>query len=238
MRLAGSGSTTQPRCNPEQRIRRSFPRRPYRALCAGISVASVFVHLLPEVETARTVLVRSTADWSASFPPHLVSLTSLAGFMLFLRSWPLCRLVPSSLRSDLQPRERRRARLLLHVGIFAIYAGMVTYLRINGLEDGETPILVFAIAKGTHFRIVDHRLRPEYGASYARTRRFVLAGASIAGWGGARCGGGAVEAADDPAIGLAFRRHHRHQPDRGASARQRGPLQPRDSIKRRQLTDA
>jgi len=157
-------------------------QRKLLSFSAGISVAYVFVHLLPEVETARAVLVQSTADWSVPLPAYLVSLTTLAGFMLF---YGVDRLVASSRPTgggggDELKHDRLDYRL--HIGIFAIYIGMVTYLRINTLEEGETPTLLFAVAMGTHFLTVDHTLRREYGASYAGTGHFILAGAAIAGW--------------------------------------------------------
>jgi zinc transporter ZupT len=149
---------------------------------AGISVAYVFVHLLPEVETARAVLVRTTADWSMPLPAYLVSLAALAGFMLF---YGVDRLAVWSRRTgDEAPEGETNTRLSgrLHVGIFAIYVGMVAYLRINALEEGETPMWLFAVAMGTHFLTVSHTLSRDYGAPYIRVGRFVLAGAAIAGW--------------------------------------------------------
>jgi hypothetical protein len=142
----------------------------------------VFVHLLPEIETARAVLVRSTADWSVPLPAFLVSLASLAGFMLF---YGLDRLVAWS-RPNLgrEPDESHKGgfEFRLIVGIFTVYAGMVTYLRINALEEHETSITLFAIAMGTHFMTVEDTLRREYGALYMTSGRFILAGAAIAGW--------------------------------------------------------
>jgi hypothetical protein len=149
---------------------------------AGISVAYVFVHLLPEVETARAVLVRSTADWSVPLPGILVSLLVLAGFMLF---YGLDRLVAWSRPDGDQTSGDSKGGGLdygLHIGVFAVYAGMVTYLRVNALEEGETPVILFAIAMGTHFLTVDHSLRLEYGATYARGGCFVLGAVAIAGW--------------------------------------------------------
>jgi hypothetical protein len=157
-------------------------QRKLLSFSAGISVAYVFVHLLPEVETARAVLVRATADWSLPLPAYLVSLFALAGFMLF---YGVDRLVAWARPAGDQAADHGEGGGLdyrLHVGIFAIYAGMVTYLRINALEEGETPVLLFALAMGTHFLTVDHALSREYGASYQRVGRFVLAGAAIAGW--------------------------------------------------------
>ncbi len=149
---------------------------------AGISVAYVFLHLLPEVETARVALVRATADSSLPLPGYLVSLFALAGFMLF---YGVDRLVAWARPAGDRAADRGEGGGLdyrLHVGIFAVYAGMVTYLRINALEQGETPVLLFALAMGTHFLTVDHALSREYAASYQRAGRFVLAGAAIAGW--------------------------------------------------------
>lgn len=149
---------------------------------AGISVAYVFVHLLPEVETARTVLVQSTAGWSVPLPAILVSLFVLAGFMLF---YGLDRLVAWSRPDGALTQGGSKAGGIdyrLHIGVFAVYAGMVTYLRVNALEAGETPIILFAVAMGTHFLTVDHSLRLEYGAIYERRGCFVIAGIAIAGW--------------------------------------------------------
>lgn len=149
---------------------------------AGISVAYVFVHLLPEVESARALLVQLTADWSVPLPAYLVSLAALAGFMLF---YGLDRLVAWSRPAGNaagDPEAGIGFSGRLHVGIFAIYVGMVAYLKISALEKGETPIWLFAVAMGTHFLTVSHTLSRDYGAPYNRTGRFVLAGAAIAGW--------------------------------------------------------
>lgn len=166
------------------RLRGSLARhhRKLLSFSAGISVAYVFVHLLPEVETARGVLVRSTAGWSVPLPAILVSLFMLAGFMLF---YGLDRLVSWSRPDGDRTQDNPAGRSLdyrLHIGVFAVYAGMVGYLRVNALEEGETPVVLFAVAMGTHFLTVDHALRLDYGASYARGGCFVLAGAAITGW--------------------------------------------------------
>src|SRR5277367_2997180 len=149
---------------------------------AGISVAYVFVHLLPEVEVARAVLVRSTMDWSVQLPAYIVSLAVLAGFMFFYGLE--CLIVRSSAPDD-RTDDAARGRGLdyrLHIGISGIYAAMISYLRINAIEHGEVPVLLFALAMGTHFLTMDHGLRRKYGASYARRGHIVLAGAPIIGW--------------------------------------------------------
>jgi hypothetical protein len=70
----------------------------------------------------------------------------------------------------------------IHVGAFALYVALVSYLRINSIEGGGTHVLFFAVAMGTHFLTVNDAFRRDYGAAYARVGRFVLAGAALAGW--------------------------------------------------------
>jgi hypothetical protein len=71
---------------------------------------------------------------------------------------------------------------LLHIGGFALYAWLVTYLMVRGISDTPLPIALYAIAMGLHFIGVDHSLLREHGATYMRVGRFVLAAAALAGW--------------------------------------------------------
>jgi hypothetical protein len=71
---------------------------------------------------------------------------------------------------------------LLHVGGFALYACLVTYLMVRGISETPLPIALYAVAMGLHFIGVDHSLQREHGATYIRAGRFILAAAPLAGW--------------------------------------------------------
>jgi hypothetical protein len=71
---------------------------------------------------------------------------------------------------------------LLHVGGFALYAWLVTYLMLRGISDKPPPIAVYAVAMGLHFIGIDHSLLREHGSAYMRVGRFILAAAALAGW--------------------------------------------------------
>ena len=71
---------------------------------------------------------------------------------------------------------------LLHVGGFALYAWLVTYLMVRGISDTPLPIALYATAMGLHFIGIDHSLLREHGATYMRVGRFALAAAALAGW--------------------------------------------------------
>ena len=166
---------------------------------AGVSLAYVFVDLIPEIETARATLGASVADWPVTPAPLLVSLAALIGCVLFHGIGRMIGPPPSA--RDLTGRRNwsRPPGMVLHIAIFALYVGVVSYSRINEVEPGPASILFFGLAMGTHFLTVDHALHREHGASYLRIGRFVLAGGALAGW-----VLGATEAVTPPLMILLF----------------------------------
>lgn len=134
---------------------------------AGMSLAYVFVRLLPEIETAKGAL--RLPEYLPS-GPYLVSLAALGGCTLF---FAIGRLAEGD-----RLHRHDWARLL----IFAAYVALVSYSRITEIEHGEVPALLFAIAMGTHFIALDHALGRDLGLLYHRRGRYVLAGASLLGW--------------------------------------------------------
>lgn len=133
---------------------------------AGMSLAYVFVRLLPEIETAKGAL-----QLPGPLPgPYLESLAVLGGCILFF--------AVGRLAEGDRLHRHDWTRLL----VFAAYVALVSYSRITEIEHGEVPALLFAIAMGTHFLALDHALGRDLGALYRRRGRYVLAGASLIGW--------------------------------------------------------
>jgi hypothetical protein len=149
---------------------------------AGVSVAYVFVHLLPELAAAREVFVRVTAHLSLPFPEHRVYLAAMLGFMFF---YGIDRMVTWSRKAgEKRPQTEEDGETVywLHIGGFALYTFLVTYLRVDKIEEGTVPLALFAFAVGFHFLLLEHSLRREYALSFERSGRYVLAAASLAGW--------------------------------------------------------
>ena len=155
----------------------------------GLSLAYDFVHLLPELETARASL---KLPGRLPLPPeaYLVSVAALAGCMLF---FVLGRLPVG------EPAGRPPLGMHLRLAIFAFYVALVSYSRITMVEHGKLPALFFAVGMGTHFLALDHALGRDLGAPYRRYGGFVLAGASLLGW-----VAGATEAVGLPVMLLLF----------------------------------
>lgn len=148
----------------------------------GAAVAYVFMHLLPEMARAGKTFVEITANRPLPFPEYRVYAAALAGFVLF---YGLEHLVHWSRLSG------RRERLgygikdpvfVMHIGGFALYAGLISYLMVRGIDEKPVPILMYGIAMGLHFLSTGHSLHNEHGSMYDKFGKLVLAGAVLAGW--------------------------------------------------------
>ena len=166
-------------------VHRKGWRRASVSAGAGAAVAYVFVHLLPDLAEAGRAFAEATAGqaWRASWLAEShVYLAALLGFVVF---YGLEHLVAWSRRTT--PMEESSGAkdgpvFLLHIGGFAVYAAMVSYLMVRGIGLAEASIALYALAMGLHFLSVDHSLLHEHAARYLRPGRYILAAAVLAGW--------------------------------------------------------
>jgi len=149
---------------------------------AGVSVAYVFVNLLPELETARAVFSRSSAFVSLPFRDLSVNLAAMIGFMVF---YALENVVAWSKRPGGKRKKSGTAGdfvFWLHIGGFAVSVWLASYLRIRNIDEGTVPLTLYTVAMGFHFLAADYALSCEHGRLYDRRGRKVLAAASLLGW--------------------------------------------------------
>jgi hypothetical protein len=149
---------------------------------AGVTIAYVFIHLLPELEAARAVLGRNEARLALPFPALRVYLAALIGFMFFYGLGYLVALNRKPVGSGDADREEIRLRRSIHVGAFLSYVWLAAYLAVRSLEEGPTPITLYTVALGLHFLSLDFSLFREYGSWYKRSARYAFALAPLAGW--------------------------------------------------------
>jgi hypothetical protein len=155
-----------------------------RALSAagGASVAYVFIHLFPELGRAGEKFVEITANQSLPLPEHRVYVAALIGFVIFYGLEHLVHWSHHSGHIDKPGYGINDPIFILHIGGFALYAGLISYLMIRGIEEESVPLLIYGIAMGLHFLSTSHSLHHEHGSMYDSCGRWVLAGAALAGW--------------------------------------------------------
>lgn len=158
-------------------LRAVFPdRRTTLSFCAGMSVAYVFVRVMPELQEARHVF-KETAPINTPLEGMIIHYAALLGFLVFYGLEKLAQ----HLRIPDENKNKLSA-FRLDVGGFAIYVWLMSYLLLNSLDHAHYSKLFYGVAITLHFLTVDHALRHEYGQKYDNLGRYVLAGSAIAGW--------------------------------------------------------
>ena len=154
-----------------------FPdRRTILSFCAGMSVAYVFVRVMPELQGAREAFIESTAI-DLPYEGMAIHLAALLGFLLYYGLAHLSQYFRRSANKEFSLQAFR-----LDVGGFAIYVWLMSYLLVNSLEETSYSTYLYGLAIALHFLTLDHALRHEYGAVYDSKGRFLLAGMAVLGW--------------------------------------------------------
>ncbi|MXV61646.1 hypothetical protein GS429_06125 [Natronorubrum sp. JWXQ-INN-674] len=161
------------------------PRSRWLSVAGGISVAYVFVHLLPEIGEAAATLERRGG--SSLFAEQYGYLIALFGFVAFYGLEQLAR--RGNVETSRGNRPDETALFWIHVGSFAVYNGIIGYLLLDRELGG---LVTFFVAMALHFVVTDAGLREHHGPTYDRRARWVLATAVLVGF----AGGYALEDAD------------------------------------------
>jgi len=149
---------------------------------AGVSTAYVFVYMLPELSQAGAAFVAATADRALPLPRLRVYGAALVGFLVFYGLENMVAASGERKRRNEAARETLDPVEVVHIGGFAAYAWLVSYLMIRGVTNEPVPIVLYTVAMGLHFLGIDHSLRRDHGAAYDRYGQFVMAGAVLLGW--------------------------------------------------------
>jgi hypothetical protein len=157
-------------------------RRTIISFSAGLASAYVFVHVMPELHGAREALVES-ASVPLKFEGMGIYLVALTGFLVFYGLEHLRKHLRKAGGEGAETIEGTEgAEFGLHIGGFAAYVFLMSYLLVHNLEETTTSLALYAVAIVFHFLAVAHELQNEHGAAYTRLGRWVLAAAAILGW--------------------------------------------------------
>ena len=85
---------------------------------------------------------------------------------------------------SLEEKARKTERVVysIYISGFAVYAWLISYLLVYDTEKGAISLILYAVAMGLHFLVMDYALSREYGSLYERSGKNVPALASLAGW--------------------------------------------------------
>jgi hypothetical protein len=156
-----------------------FPRR-WLSLAAGVSVAYVFVDILPELGVRHREFL-AAAGRELLFAEQRIYLGALLGFLFF---YSLEHIVFAARVHGAPPEgtETNRAAFQLHIGGYALYSWLIGYLLMSRALRSGLSLGLYAAAMALHLAVVGNALVREYGHAYHRRGRWLLAAGVLAGW--------------------------------------------------------
>ena len=163
------------------RFLHGIPRSNWLSIAGGISVAYVFVHLLPELAKSQEEFTE-TSPGVLPFVEHHVYLVALLGLALF---YGVERAAQNSRRRrrDERPEDSTSPSVFgLSMASFAVYNALIGYLILHREESGVSSLALFVVAMAVHFLVTDYGLREHHKRAYGRLGRWILAAALLAGW--------------------------------------------------------
>ncbi|MFD1864859.1 hypothetical protein [Planococcus chinensis] len=161
---------------------KTVPRSRLLSAAGGISVAYVFLHLLPELGVFQENLRGEIENSGWSFLESHIYVVAMIGLILF---YGLEQMVKSSKRRHKghRPDEPRDGVFWVHIGSFTLYNALIGYLLVREEYESEWGMVLFFIAMGVHFITNDKGLRETHKEDYDKYGRWLLAAAILIGWG-------------------------------------------------------
>lgn len=154
----------------------AIPRSSWLSFAGGVSVAYVFVHILPELTEHQSSL--QSVPFLRFLEDH-VYVVALAGLVIF---YGLERLVREDEKRGRERGEHSWGVFRLHLTSFALYNGLIAYVLVDREFESSWALILFLFALMLHFVVNDHGLRQEHRAAYRSHGRWFLSAAVLAGW--------------------------------------------------------
>ncbi|MGP1375861.1 MAG: hypothetical protein ACTS3T_23745 [Almyronema sp.] len=155
-----------------------WPRSWWLSLASGVSVAYVFVHLLPDLNEHQAVLDEALP---LAFLESHVYIMALLGLAVF---YGLERLVKRSRQRSPEKIDETASLQVywIHITAFAIYNTLIGYLLLHREDNSFRGLLFFIIAMSLHFLVNDVGLQQDHKRTYRHSGRWILAAAVLVGW--------------------------------------------------------
>jgi hypothetical protein len=154
----------------------------FLSFAAGIAVAYVFVDVMPALGRMRDIVMETPGGFQRVFPEYSVYLWAMAGFLLFYCLETMVTVPQQSHENHACGHDGgSRWKAWVHIGGFAAYAWMISYIMVWKLHD-TLALCIYAVAMGMHIFPIACNLSSHHQQVYDRRGAFLLALAVVAGW--------------------------------------------------------
>lgn len=159
-----------------------IPRSRFLSLTAGVAVAYVFVHLLPELNDYQEVVSQHLENSYLGYIENHIYIIAMSGLVLFYALERVVKLSKVQDSSHNALESDQGGIFWLHISVFSIYNAVIGYLLINENFRHPSSLLFYFIALSVHFITNDWGLRRNYQQAYDRYGRIILSFAPLLGW--------------------------------------------------------
>jgi zinc transporter ZupT len=160
-----------------------LPRSKWLSFAGGVSIAYIFMHLLPELEEMQHTFVEEQRDVESFFkyPLYLVALFSLSVYYGIERQVKLSGVSKKTNKKAETTEQESIGIFYFHISSFAIYNALIGYTLTREEWDTQSFVL-FVLALSFHFVVNDFGFVGHYRHNYIQVGRWILGFAPLAGW--------------------------------------------------------
>lgn len=151
------------------------------SIAGGVSIAYIFLDILPELSKAQAEVEHSSLPFLAYLEDH-VYILALAGLAIFYGLEKLALKSRSHHYRTTGNDHTHPGIFWIHVGSFSLYNGILGLLLWEAENHGLIACLLLFFALALHFFVNDIGLREHHKQAYDRFGRWILATAILLGW--------------------------------------------------------
>ncbi|WP_033542698.1 hypothetical protein [Planococcus sp. CAU13] len=157
----------------------AVPRSRFLSVAGGISVAYVFLFLLPELGHFQRELEGELDNGGWAFIESHIYIVAMLGLAIF---YGLEVMVKQSKRRTENKEKAGKGVFLVHIGSFALYNFLIGYLLVHQHDISSWGAFFYFFAMGLHFITNDKSLRSSHKKDYDKYGRWLLTAAIACGW--------------------------------------------------------
>lgn len=156
------------------------PRSRWLSFSGGVSVAYVFIHILPDLSEAQSEF-QATVDLLSAIEHH-VYVVALLGMVAFYGLERAAKVSRNQSMEEGEGDETQPGVFWLHMMSFALYNALIGYLLVHREEPGALGLGLYVIAMAPHFLVNDYSLWEDHKRAYSQIGKWILSAAIICGW--------------------------------------------------------
>ncbi|WP_070121305.1 hypothetical protein [Bacillus marinisedimentorum] len=144
---------------------------------AGVSVAYIFLHLLPELMEQQRKLENDTNIFP--FMDHHVNFIAVLGFITFYGLEKAAKVSRNKGEAD----QTEPGVFWVHMSSFFVYNALIGNLLVTrSKEETVLGLILYTVGVGLHFFVVDYTLTGHHKSQFTHMGRWILSSAIALGW--------------------------------------------------------